>query len=71
MNRKIRKGGKQEGAKRELYPYVPITLVLIWLASESRSFANPKSETLLLNSVSIKMLLDLISRCTTLGSIAS
>lgn len=43
----------------------------MWVFSEPSSLARPKSETLALKSSSINMLLDLISRCTTLGSIAS
>lgn len=43
----------------------------MWLLSDPNILANPKSETLPLNSSSIKMLLDFISRCTTFGSIAS
>ena len=53
------------------YPKVPITRVVTWLFPAPRSLARPKSDTFALNSSSIKILLDLMSRCTTLGSIAS
>lgn len=56
---------------KQIYPNVPITLVVIWLSPDSSSLAKPKSETLALNSSLINMLLDFMSRCTTLGSIAS
>lgn len=56
---------------RKVYPKVPITRVVMWLFPVPRSLAIPKSDTLASKSSSINMLLDLMSRCTTFGSIPS
>ena len=53
------------------YPKVPITLVVMWLSPAPNNLARPKSEILALNSSSNRILLDLMSRCTTFGSMAS
>lgn len=47
---------------------MPITRVVTKLDPGPNSLANPKSDTLGFHRLSRRMLLDLISRCTTLGS---
>jgi hypothetical protein len=60
-----------EWRHRCMYPKVPMTRVVTWVLPEPKSLANPKSETFAFQVVSTRMLLDLMSRCTTFGSKAS
>lgn len=50
------------------YPNVPITRVVTKLEPDPKTLASPKSDTLGFHCLSRRMLLDLMSRCTTLGS---